>query len=129
MTIYPWLTLRNRTYYLRAPVPADIRKSLGKDQIWKSLGTQDRRQAVEKLRIESAAVKKIFYNERRRQAGLNEPPLEELSEAQIKIVGDIYFAHLLDEDEERWLSGFEGDDFDSAASDLVVQSRHLMDRI
>lgn len=115
MTVYPWLTLRNRTYYLRAPVPADIRESLGKEQIWKSLGTQDRRKAVEKLRIESAVVTETFEKERLRQARLKEPPLEELTEAQLKIIGDVYFAHLLDEDEERRLSGFEGDDFDDAA--------------
>lgn len=49
-------------------MPADIRGSLGKDQIWKSLGTQDRRKAVEKLRIESAVVMEAFENKRRKQA-------------------------------------------------------------
>ncbi|TCR01043.1 hypothetical protein EDF70_10548 [Neorhizobium sp. JUb45] len=115
MTVYPWLTLRNRTYYLRAPVPADLHEVLKKTQIWKSLGTQDRRKAVEKLRIESGVVSEMFEQERRRQARLNEPSLEELTEAQLKIIGDVYFAHLLDEDEERRLGGFEGDDFDIAA--------------
>lgn len=127
MTVYPWLTLRNRTYYLRAPVPADLHESLKKTQIWKSLGTQDRRRAIEKLRIESAVVSQLFEDERRRQARLNEPPLEELTDAQIKIIGDVYFAHLLDEDEERRLGGFEGDDFDNAADwldDLDKDNRH-----
>ncbi|ATN36188.1 hypothetical protein ACO34A_20575 [Rhizobium sp. ACO-34A] len=52
--------------------------------------------------------------QRVRQAKLSAPPLEELSEAQIKVIGDVYFAHLMEEDEERRLSGFEGDDFDDA---------------
>nr|WP_186363414.1 DUF6538 domain-containing protein [Rhizobium sp. ACO-34A] len=43
VTVYPWLALRNRTYYLRAPVPADIREAMGKAEIWKSLRTQDRK--------------------------------------------------------------------------------------
>ncbi|EHS52711.1 hypothetical protein PDO_4629, partial [Rhizobium sp. PDO1-076] len=115
MAVYPWLALRNRTYYLRAPVPADLRDSMGKSEIWKSLRTQDRRKAVEKLRQESAIVSQQFEKERQRAARLSLPPLEELSDAQIKIVGDVYFAHLLDEDEERRLSGFEGDDFDNIA--------------
>ncbi|MFN3962757.1 MAG: DUF6538 domain-containing protein [Fimbriimonadaceae bacterium] len=115
VTIYPWLALRNRTYYLRAPVPADLRPSLGKAEIWKSLRTQDKRKAVDKLRTESAAVMAVFEEERRRQARLAEPPLEELSEAQIKIIGDAYFAHLLEEDEEVRLNGFEGEDFDEVA--------------
>ncbi|MGA1832968.1 DUF6538 domain-containing protein [Rhizobium wenxiniae] len=127
MTVYPWLTLRNRAYYLRAPVPADLHEALKKTQIWKSLGTQDRRKAIEKLRIESGVVSEMFEKERRRQARLNEPPLAELTEAQLKIIGDVYFAHLLDEDEERRLGGFEGDDFDNAADwldDLDKDNRH-----
>lgn len=115
MTIYPWLALRNRTYYLRAPVPADLRESLGKAEIWKSLRTQDRRKAVETLRKESASVADLFDEHRRRQARMLEPPLKELSDAQIKIVGDAYFAHLLDEDDDQRLSGFEGEDFDETA--------------
>ena len=62
MTVYPWLTLRNRTYYLRAPVPVDLQEALKKTQIWKSLGTQDRRKAIEKLRIESGVVSEMFEN-------------------------------------------------------------------
>lgn len=120
VTVYPWLTLRNRTYYLRAPVPVDLREALGKAEIWKSLRTQDRRKAVEKLRQESAIVAEMFEKHRKHQAKLTESPLEELSEAQLKIVGDVYFAHLLDEDEERRLTGFEGDDFAEVAEWLAV---------
>ncbi|NTG61641.1 site-specific integrase [Agrobacterium rhizogenes] len=42
-----------------------------------------------------------------------EPALAELSDAQIKHVEDVYFAHLLDEDEELRLAGFDDWDFDA----------------
>lgn len=127
MTIYPWLALRNRTYYLRAPVPADLRDSLGKAEIWKSLRTQDRRIAIDRLRQESAEVATVFELHRRKQAKLLEPPLAELTEAQLKAVGDAYFVHLLEEDEETRESGFEGRDFDEDAEWLEVldaENRH-----
>lgn len=127
MTVYPWLTLRNRTYYLRAPVPADLQASLGKTQIWKSLGTQDRRLAIEVLRRESAVVSELFKKQRLRLAQLAMPPLEELSEAQLKIIGDAYFAHLLDEDDDQRLSGFEGDDFDNVVEWLEVLDKENRD--
>ncbi len=114
VTVYPWLALRNRTYYLRAPIPADIREAMGKAEIWKSLRTQDRKKAIERLRQESALVADLFEKQRVRQAKRSAPPLEELSEAQIKVIGDVYFGHLMEEDEERRLSAFEGDDFDDA---------------
>lgn len=98
MTIYPWLTLRNRTYYLRAPVPADIRKSLGKNKILKSFGIQDSREAVEKLHIQSAVVTETFENERGSKDA-SQPPLEELTDPQIKIISDVHFTHLLDNNE------------------------------
>ncbi len=120
MTTYPWLFLRNHTYYLRAPVPADLHDSLGKSQIWKSLKTNDRRKAISRLRQESAVVSELFERERRKLAHLNTPPLDELSDAQIKLAADVYFAHLLEEDEEQRLSGFEGEDFDEASEWLEV---------
>ncbi|QIO73935.1 tyrosine-type recombinase/integrase [Rhizobium leguminosarum bv. trifolii] len=127
MTIYPWLTLRNRTYYLRAPVPADLRDSLGKVEIWKSLRTQDRRTAIDRLRRESAEVTALFESQRQTQVKRLEPPLQELTEAQLKSVNDAYFVHLLEEDEETRESGFEGRDFDDDAEwleALDADNRH-----
>ncbi len=120
MTTYPWMTLRGRTFYLRAPVPSDIQKSLGKVEIWKSLRTEDRRTAIDRLRQESAAITSLFEDHRRKQARLLEPPLEELTEGQIKVIGDVYFAHLLEEDEERRIDGLKDDEFDEAADWLEL---------
>jgi hypothetical protein len=115
VTTYPWLALRGRTYYLRAPVPLDIKKTFGKAEIWKSLRTPDRKVAVDRLRMESAALVASFERHRREQARLAEPPLDELSEAQLKVLEDAYFIHLLDEDDDVRESGFEGRDFDDDA--------------
>nr|CAD6597675.1 integrase [Rhizobium sp. TCK] len=112
MTAYPWLTLRGRTYYLRAPVPTDIKDSFGRAEIWKSLRTQDRKVAIKKLRKETAIVAEEFEKHRASQHRLAAPPLWELTDQQIKAVEDVYLEHLLDEDEELRLSGFEGRDFD-----------------
>ncbi|WP_150132723.1 hypothetical protein [Neorhizobium sp. SOG26] len=62
----------------------------------------------------------FFEKERHRQARRNAPPLAELSEAQIKLAADMYFAHLLEEDEELRLSGFEGESFEEFAEWLDV---------
>lgn len=115
MTTYPWLALRGRTYYLRAPVPLDIQKTFGKAEIWKSLRTQERKLAVDRLRKESAVVLATFEAHRRDQIRLAEPPLEVLSEAQLKAAGDAYFVHLLEEDDDIRESGFDGRDFDNEA--------------
>jgi integrase len=43
---YPGLMRRGARWYLRVKVPADLRSILGRDQIWKALGTSDRREAI-----------------------------------------------------------------------------------
>jgi len=112
VTSYPWLALRGRTYYLRAPVPADIVESFGRREIWRSLRTQDRKTALNLLRMESARVVDQFEKHRANMTRLAEPPVWELTDQQIKMVEDAYYASLLEEDEELRLSGFEGRDFD-----------------
>ncbi|WP_408004515.1 DUF6538 domain-containing protein [Pseudorhizobium endolithicum] len=64
VTSYPWLALRGRTYYLRAPVPADIVGSFGRREIWRSLSprksfeaaqcTYERRRGVLRARAKRA---------------------------------------------------------------------------
>lgn len=115
LTNYPWLTVRGRTFYLRAPVPLDIQESFGRAEIWKSLRTQERKAAIERLRVESAVIVEQFEKHRKRQSRINQPTLSELTEAQLKAAADTYFAHLLGEDEDLRESGFEGEDFDDSA--------------
>nr|WP_281979054.1 hypothetical protein [Pseudorhizobium flavum] len=68
--------------------------------------------AIQKLRKETAIIVEEFEQHRASQSRLAEPPLWELTNQQIKAVEEIYLEHLLDEDEELRLSGFEGRDFD-----------------
>lgn len=120
MSEYPWLMVRkpSNTYYLQVPVPQDIQESYGRPQIWKSLRTKDRKEAVKKWRIESAAFQAQFDAHRRKQTRFAEPPFEQLSEVQIQLIGDAYYAHLLGEDDDLRLDGFEGVDFDEHADDV-----------
>jgi hypothetical protein len=46
MAKYPGLMRRGARFYLRVKVPVDLRSTLGREQIWKALGTSDRRQAI-----------------------------------------------------------------------------------
>ncbi|SFM54424.1 Site-specific recombinase XerC [Pleomorphomonas diazotrophica] len=120
MTTYPWLALRGRKFYLRAPVPQDIRETFGKAEITKSLRTSDRKEAIARLWKEAAIVQATFESHRRALARLHQPPLAELTDAQIKAIGDAYYANLLEEDESVRLEGFEGRDFDEDAGWLDV---------
>ena len=115
---YPWLSIRNGTFYLRPQVPEDIQKSFGKREIWKSLRTKDFKEAVKLWRRGCAEYEAIFDSHREEQARLAEPPLEELTDVQVKAIGAVYYHHLLDEDEELRLEGFEGRDFDGHADDI-----------
>jgi integrase len=117
---YPWLHQRGQTYYLRAAVPRNLRESVGSKEIWRSLRTKDRRVAIDRLRKESAEVVELFEEHGRHIQRLSEPPLQELSPEQLKFLGDAYFVSLLDEDDDKRLSGFEGRDFDEDAEDLEL---------
>lgn len=60
MRSHPWLHRRNATYYMRAIVPSELVKKLGRAEIWKSLRTSDRSQALLKLHPEAARLELQF---------------------------------------------------------------------
>jgi hypothetical protein len=105
---------RGSTYYHRAAVPQDIVATYGKREETTSLRTKDRAQALIRVRIEAARVDELFAEHRRelgRQSLLaSQPEAAELTAAQIAQVKKAYLYHLLDEDEEVRLSGFEDRD-------------------
>lgn len=118
MTKYPWLTLRGRTFYVRAPVPADIQGTFGRKEIWKTLGTQDRNHALNRYHPAATEIRQQFEKQRVKLARDAEPPLEELAEAQLKLISDAYFVHLLEEDDGLRESAFEGEDFEAHSDDV-----------
>ncbi|MCV2866964.1 DUF6538 domain-containing protein [Albidovulum sediminicola] len=102
---------RGATYYHRAAVPQDIVETYGKVEETFSLRTKDRAQALIRVRIEAVRVDQLFAAHRanlERQQNLEAaPPEGELTASQIAKAKSAYLNHLLDEDEEVRLSGFE----------------------
>lgn len=114
MTGHPRLYRRGSTYYHRAAVPKDIADSYGKIEETFSLRTKNRAEALVRVRIEAARVDRLFEEHRRalsrQQEKDAEAPLEELTPIQIARAKQVYLHHLLDEDEEVRLEGFEDPD-------------------
>lgn len=115
---HPRLFRRGATFYHRAAIPADIKSTYPKAEETISLRTKDFREAVRKVRVEAARVDRLFDTHRRELEREAEPALAELTAAQIKHIGEVYYAHLLEEDDELRLDGFEDRPFEEYAQDL-----------
>lgn len=113
MPLPPRLVKRGNVYWFRCSIPRDIKKSYPKTEETFSLDTSDYQEALKRLRKASAEVDSRFDEHRRSLARQLEPALAELSDTQIKHIGEVYFAHLLDEDEELRLAGLNDRDFDA----------------
>ncbi len=111
---HPRLYRRGSTYYHRAAVPKDIADSYGKVEETFSLRTKNRAEALVRVRIEAARIDRLFEGHRRalsrQQEKDAEEPLEELTLIQIARAKQAYLHHLLDEDDEARLEGFEDPD-------------------
>ncbi|PZM08533.1 integrase [Rhizobium tubonense] len=113
MPLPPRLIKRGNVYWFRCSIPRDIKSSYPKTEETFSLETRDYQDALKKLRKASAEVDDRFDQHRQLLSRQLEPALAELSGAQIKHVEEVYFAHLLDEDEELRLAGLDDQDFDA----------------
>jgi integrase len=117
VTGHPRLYRRGTKYYHRAAIPVDIADTYPKIEETSSLRTSDYKEALKLVRIEAVRVDGLFAEHRRRLALEQQPPLHELTEDQIKRIEEVYFAHLLDEDEQVRLEQFEGRSFEEYAED------------
>ncbi|WP_216636119.1 site-specific integrase, partial [Paramagnetospirillum marisnigri] len=115
---HPRLYRRGAVYWHRAAVPVDIKDTYPKAEETFSLRTKDHREALKQVRIEAARVDRLFDDHRRRMALQAEPPLETLTDEQIKRIGENYYAHLLDEDDDIRTEGFEDRSFAEWAEDI-----------
>jgi hypothetical protein len=111
---------RGSTYYHRAVVPKDIADTYPKREETFSLGTKDHAEALRLVKIKAVEVDERFEAHRREMAQLRAPMLSELTREQIKSVSDVYYAHLLDEDEDKRLEGV--DEFERGPEGLIWQS-------
>lgn len=103
---HPRLYRRNATYYHRAAIPIDIKDSYPKAEETFSLKTKDYQEAIRLVRIAAAEVDRKFDQHRKKIALEEKPSVKELSDEQIKRIGDIYYAFLLEEDDEIRGDGF-----------------------
>lgn len=107
---HPRLYRRGATYYHRAAIPVDIKNSYPKTEETFSLRTKDYQEAVRRVRVAAAEVDRKFEEHRRQKAQQAKPPLKELSDAEIKRIGEIYHAARLEEDDDARLVGFYDED-------------------
>jgi integrase len=107
---HPRLYRRGATYYHRAAIPVDIKDSYPKAEETFSLRTKDYQEAVRRVRVAAAEVDRKFEAHRRLMAEQAKPPVKELSDAEIKRIGDVYYAARLEEDEDTRLHGFFDED-------------------
>lgn len=106
MPKHPRLMKRGGTYYHRASIPADIKSSYPKTEETFSLGTKDPYKALIAVRRAAAEVDERFAAHRRGKAHTTAPAVAELSKTQVARIEELYFSHLLDEDESVRLDGF-----------------------
>ena len=64
MQPHRWLHKRNSVYYLRAIVPRYLTGVVGKQEIWRSLGTSRKQEAMQRIRPLIEDVEQIFEQAR-----------------------------------------------------------------
>jgi len=97
---------RGTRYHIRASIPVDIKDTYPKTEETKSLKTGDFAEAVKRYRTESALIDQRFEAHRKEVASKKRPALKELSDSQILHIRNVYYAFLLEEDEETREAGF-----------------------
>lgn len=120
---HPRLYRRNAVYYHRAAIPKDIVDTYPKSEETFSLKTKDHAEAVRLVRIAASEVDRKFDAHRRQ---LTRPAQDELTAEQLQLAHDVYYQHLLEEDDEIRTSGFADytaakffDDAEQMTSDLA----------
>jgi hypothetical protein len=76
---HPGLMRRGTRYYLRVRVPLDLINTIGRREIWKSLGTGDHREAVRRYFPARTKLQQCFEQARRPGAGLSSGEVRRLA--------------------------------------------------
>jgi hypothetical protein len=121
---------RGATYYYRRVVPEDLRAAYGKREAVISLRTKDPSEArrlgylkAAEVEAEFAKARKVLAQETQFAAA---PTLDDLTHDQLKIIQDAYHAHILEEDFEERLDGFD-DPYGPHDGELTEQPRRSWD--
>ncbi|NOX41603.1 MAG: site-specific integrase [Alphaproteobacteria bacterium] len=118
---------RGATYYHRAAVPKGLLATYGKAEETFSLKTKDHAEALRRVRIAAVEVDQRFDEHRRRLDIQSAPAVHELSTDQLANIKQAYLHHLVDEDEEIRLDGFEEAD-DPSIGGFSAEPPHLEPR-
>lgn len=118
MAGHPRLYRRGATYYHRAAIPQDIKATYPKSEETFSLGTKDYQEALRRVREAAVKVDRRFDEHRLELTKAAQPALEELSQGQIDLIGDIYYAFLLEEDEELREEQFDSKTFEEHSEEI-----------
>lgn len=141
MPKHPRLMKRGNTYWHRASIPADIRSTYPKTEETFSLRTKEPKEALVLVRRAAAEVDQRFAVHRRQRALLGTPAVAELTKGQVARIEELYYIHLLDEDEQVRLDGFHEageplpsapvpgfDEYTASASEFGGDARHMLAR-
>ena len=77
-----------RRYYLRARVPRDVVPVLGRREVKRSLGTADRKEALERIDMAAAEVNEMFAEARR---GSSARRMTDLTETEVRRMAFLWF--------------------------------------
>ena len=116
MSGHPRLYRRNATYYHRAAIPVDIKDSYPKTEETFSLKTKDYKEALRLVRVASVEVDRKFEEHRNWLLLQSGPMTDELTEEQIKLVGELHYHQCLKENdwERENRFGLQGDNEEMA---------------
>jgi hypothetical protein len=96
-TRHPRLHRRAAVHYLRASVPTDLRSVIGRREVWRSLKTADRVEALRRVRVASVEFDREMAQHRAHRATKH---VDILDEAQLNTLADLALHQFLADDEE-----------------------------
>lgn len=88
---------RNGRFYIRVRVPKDLIPLLDKKEIKYSLGTSNRREALERLAVEFLKVQQRFASARKKHQSGAKPPSPELTRTEIERVVLVWHHNQMEE--------------------------------
>jgi integrase len=113
---YPGLMLRGTTYIVRHIVPVDVRERFeGREQIWRSLRTKERTEAIQRYRLELLRFDQEVSDKRRQTT---QAPIETTDITEIERKVALYFNQRVLWDEQSRLRGLSEEQFVNIEHDV-----------
>ncbi|WP_138774337.1 DUF6538 domain-containing protein [Desulfohalovibrio reitneri] len=116
----------SRNYYFRAKAPVDLQDIYGKREIYFSLKTSDRQEALQRVHIESVKLDQEFAEKRRQR---DAEAVDKLSEIEVERITAIWRHEALQVDEESRINGLSPTEFqawDDAITFAYIEARESL---